>query len=70
LGGISAAAAGLLVATGVRLLLPHRHPPAAIIFAGLALLLLAFSKLPLLAVLFILVPASIAVAAFFPASSR
>jgi chromate transporter len=69
LGGISAAAAGLLVATGVRLLLPQRHRPAAIIFASLALVLLAFSKLPLLAVLFILVPASIAVAALFPASS-
>jgi chromate transporter len=70
LGGISAAAAGLLVATGVKLLLPQRHRPAAIIFASLALVLLAFSKLPLLAVLSILVPASIAVAALFPASSR
>jgi chromate transporter len=70
LGGISAAAAGLLVATGVKLLLPHRHRPAAIIFAVLALVMLAFSKLPLAAVLFILVPASIAVAALFPASSR
>jgi chromate transporter len=68
LGGISATAAGLLVATGIRLLLPHRHRPSAIIFAALALVLLAFSKLPLLAVLFILAPASIAVAALFPAS--
>jgi len=70
LGGISATAAGLLVATGVRLLLPHRRRPAAVIFAALALVLLAFSKLPLLAVLFILAPASIAVAAGFPAAAR
>lgn len=70
LGGISATAAGLLVATGVRLLLPHRRRPAAIIFAALALVLLAFSKLPLLAVLFVLAPASIAVAALFPAGAR
>jgi chromate transporter len=70
LGGISATAAGLLVATGVRLLLPHRRRPTAIVFAGLALLLLAFSKLPLLLVLLILAPASIAVAALFPAGPR
>jgi chromate transporter len=70
LGGISATAAGLLVATGVRLLLPHRHRPVAILFAALALVLLAFSKSPLLAVLFMLAPASIAVAALFPVSHR
>lgn len=70
LGGISATAAGLLVATGVKLLLPHRRRPAAIIFASLALTLLAFSKMPLLAVLFILAPASIAVAACLPVATR
>jgi chromate transporter len=68
LGGVSAVAAGLIVATGVRLLLPHRSQPAAVAFAGLALVMLAFSKLPLLVVLFVLAPASIAVAAFFPAT--
>lgn len=62
LGGISAAAAGLLVATGLRLLLPHRRHPAAVAFAGLALVLLAFTKLPLLVVLLLVAPASIAVA--------
>ena len=70
LGGISAVAAGLIVATGVRLLLPHRRRPAALIFAGLALVMLAFSKLPLFAVVLILVPASIAAAALFPAADR
>src|SRR5215472_13647292 len=62
LGGISAAAAGLIVATGVRLLLPQRRHPAAVAFAGLALALLAFTKLPLLVVLLLVAPASIAVA--------
>ena len=70
LGGVSAVAAGLIVATGVRLLLPHRRRPAALIFAGLALVLLAFSKLSLLGVLVILVPASIAAAALFAAADR
>jgi len=70
LGGISATAAGLFVATGLRLLLPHYHRPAAVIFAGLALAMMAFGKLPLLVVLLILVPASTAVAALFPADGR
>lgn len=70
LGGISAAAAGLIVGTGVRLLSPHRHRPAAVIFAALALAMLALAKLPLIAILVILVPASIAVAALFPAGER
>ena len=62
LGGLSAAAAGLLIATGIRLLRPHRARPAALIFAALAFGLMAFTRLPLLVVLFGLVPASIAVA--------
>ena len=62
LGGIAAAAAGLLIATGIRLLLPHRRRPAAVLFAVLAFGLITFAKLPLLAVLFGLVPLSIAVA--------
>jgi chromate transporter len=36
LGGVAPAAAGLLIATGVRLLMPHRGRPAALLFAGLA----------------------------------
>jgi len=63
LGGLSATAAGLLIATGIRLLLPHRRRPAALGFAVLALGLVIFGKLPLLIVLFGLVPISIVVAA-------
>jgi len=62
LGGIAAAAAGLLIATGVRLLMPHRGRPPAMLFAALAFALITFVRLPLLAVLFSLVPLSIAVA--------
>ena len=60
LGGVSAAAAGLLIATGLRLLLPHRRRPLAIGLAMLALVLMAFSRLPLLIVLLALLPLSIA----------
>lgn len=70
LGGLSATAAGLLIATGIRLLLPHRRRLAALLFAGLAFGLMAFSKLPLLIVLFALVPFSIAVAAIESARAR
>jgi len=67
LHGVSAVAAGLLIATGIRLLLPHRRRPAALLFAAAAFLLMAVAKLPLLAVLFTLAPLSIAVAALGPA---
>jgi len=62
LGGIAAAAAGLLIATGIRLLMPHRRRPTALLFAALAFALITFAHLPLLVVLFGLVPLSIAVA--------
>jgi len=69
LSGIAAAAAGLLIATGIRLLLPHRRRPA-LLFAGLAFGLITFARLPLLAVLFVLVPLSIALAAIEKARAR
>ncbi len=69
LGGISATAAGLLIATGIRLLLPHRGRPTAVLFATLAFGLMAFSGLPLLVVLG-LVPLSIAVAGIDSARTR
>ena len=69
LGGI-AAAAGLLIATGIRLLMPHRRRPAALLFAALAFSLILFGNLPLLVVLFGLVPLSIAVAGIENASAR
>jgi chromate transporter len=62
LGGLSAAAAGLMIATGIRLLLPHRNRRTALIFAALAFAGMALTKLPLLVVLFGLAPVSIAVA--------
>jgi chromate transporter len=62
LSGIAATAAGLLISTGIKLLLPHRRRPAALLFSLLAFGLITFAKLPLLAVLFGLVPLSIAVA--------
>jgi len=62
LGGISAAAAGMLIATGIKMLMPHRRRPAALFFALLAFAGIIFVKLPLLAVLAGLVPLSIAVA--------
>jgi len=61
LGGLSAAA-GLLIATGVRLLLPHRARRAALIFAALAFAGLVVLKLPLLVVLLGLAPLSITAA--------
>ena len=70
LGGIAAAAAGLLIATGIRLLMPHRRRPAALFFAALGFGLIIFARLPLLAVLFGLVPLSIAVASIERARAR
>jgi chromate transporter len=60
LGGISAAAAGLMIATGIRLLMPHRSRRSALIFAACAFAGMAFTKLPLLIILFGLAPLSIA----------
>jgi chromate transporter len=60
LRGVSAAAAGLLIATGIRMLIPHRGHPAALSFAALAFGLMTFSGLPLLVILLSLMPLSIA----------
>ena len=62
LGGIATSAAGLLIATGARLLKPHHHRPAALLFAALAFTLITVGKLPLFVVLFSVVPISILVA--------
>jgi len=63
LGGVSAVAAGLLIATGLRLLLPHRRQPFVIGLAVLALVLMTFSRPPLPLVLVALLPLSIALSA-------
>ena len=70
LGGVSAAAAGLLVATGIRMLMPHRSRMQALAFAALAVGGMVFTKLPLLVVLFSLTPLSIAIAAIGNARTR
>jgi chromate transporter len=62
LGGLSSAAAGLMIATGIRLLMPHRSRQMALLFAALAFTGMVVVKLPLLIVLFGLAPISIAVA--------
>ncbi len=62
LGGVSAVAAGLLIATGIRMLLPYRTRPAAMFFAASAFALMALAKLPLLVVLVGLAPLSITMA--------
>lgn len=62
LRGLAATAAGLMIATGVRLLLPYRRRPEALFFAALAFAGLALVKLPLLLVVLGLVPFSIAAA--------
>jgi chromate transporter len=43
LSGIATTAAGLLVATGIRLFVPHRGRPAALFFAALAFALITFA---------------------------
>jgi chromate transporter len=62
LGGLSAAAAGLMIATGLRLLIPHRRHSTALLSAALAFAGMAVVKLPLLVVLLGLAPLSIAIA--------
>lgn len=70
LGGVSAVAAGLLIATGVRLLIPHLNRPVAVLFAALAFAGMVFTKAPLLVVLLGLAPLSIAVAAVETGKAR
>jgi chromate transporter len=62
LGGVSAAAAGLLIATGLRMLRPHRSRPEALMIAALAFGGIVFTNLPFLMVLFSLAALGIAVA--------
>jgi chromate transporter len=70
LGGVSAAAAGLLIATGLRLLLPHRGRPIALLVAAIAFAGLVVAKLPLLVVVVVLAPLSIGAARFEGVSAR
>jgi chromate transporter len=60
LSGISAAAAGLMIGTGLRLLAPHRRDPRIMGFAALAFAGLAIVKFQLLLLLLVLTPLSVA----------
>ena len=62
LGGVSSTAAGLLIATGIRMLRPHRRRPAAWAIAALAFGGIVLTNLPFLMVLFSLAALGIAVA--------
>jgi chromate transporter len=70
LSGLSAAAAGLLIGTGLRLLMPHRRRPVALGLAVAAFIGMAYARLPLLVVLLGLAPLSILVAALESARAR
>lgn len=70
LGGVAAVAAGLMTATGIRLLQPYRGHPVALLFAALAFAGLVLAKLPLVALLLGLAPLSIGAAAMCPAGRR
>jgi chromate transporter len=70
LGGLSATAAGLLIATGIRLLMPHRARRTVLLFAGCAFAGMALTKLPLLIVLLGLAPLSIAATTLEGAGAR
>ncbi len=59
LGGVSSAAAGLVIATGLKMLSPYRRRPMALLFAMLAFVGV-LTRLPLPAVLLGLAPFSIA----------
>src|SRR5690348_12916640 len=61
LAGISSAAAGLVIGTGLKLLRPHIGHRTAMLFAAAAFIALAGTRLPLPAVLLALAPLSIAV---------
>ncbi len=70
LSGLSASAAGLLIGTGLRLLMPHRSRRTVLLFAGLAFAGMALTRLPLPIVLLALAPISIAVAGLESARAR
>jgi chromate transporter len=62
LGGVAAVAAGLLIATGIRMLRARRSGGMALLFAALTVAAVTMSKFPLIAILLGLAPLSIAAA--------
>lgn len=59
LHGVAAAAAGMLLATGLKMAEAYRREPVALVIAGLALLGVGLLRWPLLAVLVLLAPVSV-----------
>ncbi|WP_368859775.1 chromate transporter, partial [Escherichia coli] len=57
--GLAAAAAGLLLSTGIKMLLPLRGKWAALAIVALALIAIAWLRLPLLPTMLVLAPLSI-----------
>lgn len=58
--GLSSGAAGLVVATGLKMLLSLRRNPRALAFVALTIVAMAFLKLPLLLIVVTLLPLSLA----------
>ena len=70
LTGISAAAAGFMIAVGIRLTKPHRGRLWSIVFGGAAFVAVGLFRLPLIYVLLVLSPLSIAIAWWNQARQR
>ena len=66
--GLAAAAAGLLVATSLKMLWPLRRRPAALLVVVACFLAIAWLRLPLLPSMLVLAPASILLSWLFPAA--
>jgi chromate transporter len=62
LAGISAAAAGFIITIGVRLAQPHRRRPLSMLFGLAAFVGVGMLRFPLLEVMLVLAPLSVAIA--------
>jgi chromate transporter len=60
--GVASAAAGLVLATGIKMALPLRRNTRALVFIALTIVAVALLKIPLVWVILLLLPASFAAA--------
>ena len=60
--GVASAAAGLVLATGIKMALPLRRNARALVFIALTIIAVALLKIPLVWVILLLLPASFAAA--------
>jgi chromate transporter len=60
--GVSSAAAGLVMATGIKMALPMRRNARAMVFVALTIVAVAVLKIPLVWIIVVLLPASFAAA--------